>query len=343
MREGYKREENLSPFKITNVFGILYCEDGKPFERYDEPGIGNEIKNKTMPVVLLIMRYDGTIGFPGGNVKEGESVKVALAREISEEINLYCKGITDPSYEYFTTFSKGNQENITYINKVDYNFLKKVHEHSVYARHAHSEVLGTILLPINEFTTTNISEMLFAGSAKEELELFIDRLIGDSIIEKAYNLSKKYFEPKLRNNGNNYFDDHILKVYEEGKKLRLNNQQLAALLLHDMYEDTDITKEYMIDNFGKTVEKYVDLMTIRHKDRYFYEVKKATDDPMVRPLRFADRYSNLKQTSIETNSVDFIKNILYTTVNFYLPNFDGKFEELLRKEVIRLTDEIKDK
>lgn len=340
MKKIYKKVNNNNTFKNTNVFTIIYCEDAKPFEHYDISGITEDDKNLIMPAVLLVTRYDGTLGFPGGRVEKGESPREAAIREIFEELNIHTNISED---EYFTTFCNETQENITYLKKTSYEFLKTIQKESVKAMHAYSENIGTIILPINDFTLDSIPNMLFAGSAKEELQLFIDKIIGDDMIERAYSLAKKYFEPKLRNNGNNYFDDHILKVYEEGKKLDLDKEQLTALLLHDMYEDTDITKEYMIDNFGKNVERYVDLMTIRDKDRFFYEVKKATDDPKVRPLRFADRYSNLKQTSIKTNSVDFIKRILYTTENFYIPNFKGSFKYKLEKEVNRLREEINKK
>lgn len=158
--------------------------------------------------------------------------------------------------------------------------------------------------------------------------------------EKALNIARKHFEPIMRNNGRNYFEDHIMNVYKECKVLNLNEEQLVASILHDMYEDTSVTKEYIVDNFGKTIEKYVDLMTIRDKSKFFDEVKKATDNEFVKPVRFADRYSNLKQTSIKENSVDFMKRILYTTEMFYIPNFDGELKSILENECKRIKLEI---
>lgn len=160
------------------------------------------------------------------------------------------------------------------------------------------------------------------------------------LVKKALEVAEIYFKPIVRNNGSNYFEDHILKVYEECKQLNLNEEQLAASILHDIYEDTNIAKDYMVENFGDTVEKYVDLMTIRDKTKFFDEVKKASDNELVRPIRFADRYSNLKQTSIKTNSVDFMKRIIFTTEQFYIPNFTGEFKEILINEVNRLKREI---
>ncbi|XP_023225090.1 uncharacterized protein LOC111626044 [Centruroides sculpturatus] len=47
--------------------------------------------------VLMVMRFDGTLGFPGGEIPEGENIVDGLIRELKEEINFdtdkyqFCK------------------------------------------------------------------------------------------------------------------------------------------------------------------------------------------------------------------------------------------------------------
>ena len=38
------------------------------------------------PFLQLQLRFDGTVGFPGGFVEEGESIENGLKRELSEEL-----------------------------------------------------------------------------------------------------------------------------------------------------------------------------------------------------------------------------------------------------------------
>lgn len=53
--------------------------NGEPLPK-EKRGIG-------VPLVLMIMRWDGYIGFPGGMVEEGEDLVTGLRRELAEEIN----------------------------------------------------------------------------------------------------------------------------------------------------------------------------------------------------------------------------------------------------------------
>lgn len=74
-------------------------------------------KIKPFPMVLMINRWDGKIGFPGGKVDSGESVKEALFREIYEEIGLK---VTDAKFLSFQ--EKDNKRyDLYYVDLGKYN------------------------------------------------------------------------------------------------------------------------------------------------------------------------------------------------------------------------------
>lgn len=65
------------------VFGSIHTEGPNP--PYVE--VPKEKRGLEVPFVLMLLRWDGTIGFPGGAVEPNEELIAALRREMREEIN----------------------------------------------------------------------------------------------------------------------------------------------------------------------------------------------------------------------------------------------------------------
>ena len=55
---------------------------------YEDPGMTKEYKETYYPVVLMVNRWDGRVGFPGGFVDGDESLLEAAKRELIEEAGL---------------------------------------------------------------------------------------------------------------------------------------------------------------------------------------------------------------------------------------------------------------
>ena len=168
-------EETLPPF----VHGLLYCPggwegNGVPHE-VAAKGINNDSRVSSWPVILVEMRFDGTFGFPGGFIDSSEDVKVALAREIKEEIG--WDGLLAHPHVITEICSKS-----FYAIEISRDELKEIECGSSFARDHPSEVLGLIRLPDigywyeqlpGKFVGKSLKNMLeghrFVATAKMEL------------------------------------------------------------------------------------------------------------------------------------------------------------------------------
>lgn len=83
-------------------------------------------------------------------------------------------------------------------------------------------------------------------------------------IKKAYDLAKQIHEGQTRKfTGKSYFDEHIVKVWEETKRYGATEDEEITALLHDSVEDhpDKITLEEIGKEFGPNVSKMVGELT----------------------------------------------------------------------------------
>lgn len=83
---------------------------------------------------------------------------------------------------------------------------------------------------------------------------------NQSIIERAYRKAEAAHDGQKRKSGEPYFT-HCVAVAGILADLKLDAEAVAAGLLHDIIEDTDVTFENLYSEFGETIARLVDGVT----------------------------------------------------------------------------------
>jgi U8 snoRNA-decapping enzyme len=93
--------------KIQAVFAAIYCPNAKPWEAYADKVYASK---ENVPLVLMQLRWDGKIGFPGGKVDEGETKIQALVRELEEEIDLDISYFAGTRLEHLVSYYNADED-----------------------------------------------------------------------------------------------------------------------------------------------------------------------------------------------------------------------------------------
>lgn len=167
-----------SPHGQDCVFLWLYALDGKPYANYQEVDAADYV----VPMVLVLLRWDGTMGTAGGKVDPGETLREALAREVKEELAYTLPAGSIPLE--FATFESQGWHNHAYRLEVPYAELLHIRNQAVTAEHAEAECSGYNLVHVERYRSTGdrprgIEAFLqnhFCSTAKRELELLISHI-----------------------------------------------------------------------------------------------------------------------------------------------------------------------
>ena len=172
--------------KRDMVFCLIYTDEAKPYIDYDyftksEDETLREKANIVCPLVLAQMRWDGKLGFPGGNVEpHHNSLLEAIKDELNEEINL--TDIDESKLELLSTFANEKAHITAFTYKVTFDELKEIQRNSMKAKHFISENVGSVLLQMHTKSFENLMTQTFAGTGKQELELLVkEKLRGFNI------------------------------------------------------------------------------------------------------------------------------------------------------------------
>lgn len=150
-----------------------------------------------------------------------------------------------------------------------------------------------------------------------------------NIIKTAEILARKAHKGQKQANGKSYIK-HPLKVAEILKKWNQDDEIIAAGLLHDVVEDSDITLRDIKKKFGKRIANLVDAMSVilvkengkTKKDMpatYRKFIKYAKKEPSLILIKTADMISNIPNMKV-TSHRDFVINKSYPRLKmFWLP------------------------
>ncbi|XP_061636936.1 U8 snoRNA-decapping enzyme [Phyllopteryx taeniolatus] len=153
-------------------------------------------------IILMQMRFDGLLGFPGGFVNQSqESLEVGLCRELQEELGVTLSISEDDHADArYATGTTSSPRLIThfYVKKLKEEQIKEVEQASASTAKDHGqEVLGMVRVPL--YTTKGgggLSSFLshaFIGSARTQLvdSLLRLHLLAPEDLHKALKHSLK--------------------------------------------------------------------------------------------------------------------------------------------------------
>ena len=148
-----------------------------------------------------------------------------------------------------------------------------------------------------------------------------------NFITKAYNIALSMHEGQFRKSGDPYVQ-HPLEVAYLLSTLQAGPQTIAAGLLHDVLEDTKMSREEMIQEVGEDVTNIVDGVTKISKLKYMTKEKAlATNhqkillamakDIRVVLVKLVDRLHNMR--TLEFHKPEKQKIIAKETLDLYAP------------------------
>ena len=166
------------------------------------------------------------------------------------------------------------------------------------------------------------------SKAKQQLNMIIDAYLPTSDVERvlaACDYADIAHSGVARKSGEPYIL-HPIAVSCILAHMRLDADTLMAALLHDVIEDTDFSKDDIIQQFSRTVAELVDGVTkLSHssdkeynKAASFRKILQATlQDPRVIIIKLADRYHNM--TTLGALRPDKRARIAHETFDIFVP------------------------
>lgn len=180
----------INPDKMNAVFLAIYVKEISPWKYFKD-----EIAHDNCPAVIMIDRWDGRMGFPGGTVDEDEPLLDALKREIKEEIGIRVRRhkvhpIASQEWKICTHFYGLEVNELEFLhiyyhilNNFSRSILLHAYEEGDESRFI-SETTGIKIVPIideNGKGIKNFLENRFAGATKEDFLIFLKETLDSKI------------------------------------------------------------------------------------------------------------------------------------------------------------------
>ena len=142
------------------------------------------------------------------------------------------------------------------------------------------------------------------------LQHLLDRILryypsaNVEMIDKAYHFSQRAHQGQSRESGGPYFE-HPYEVALILADLELDVETIVAGLLHDVLEDTAVTRDELTENFGPTIVMLVEGVTklekLPFRDRFEHQAENMrkmifamAEDVRVILIKLADRLHNMR-------------------------------------------------
>jgi guanosine-3',5'-bis(diphosphate) 3'-pyrophosphohydrolase len=146
------------------------------------------------------------------------------------------------------------------------------------------------------------------------------------LVDKAYNFSKEAHGNQKRLSGEPYFN-HAIKTAEYLTEWGIDETTIAAGLLHDVVEDTDVTSEEIGKEFGEEIRFLVDGVSKLGQVKYRGDEKQIenlrkliismAEDVRVIIIKLADRLHNMR--TLDVLNAQKRRRIAMETMEVYAP------------------------
>ncbi|WP_448212471.1 bifunctional GTP diphosphokinase/guanosine-3',5'-bis pyrophosphate 3'-pyrophosphohydrolase [Colwellia sp. MEBiC06753] len=161
---------------------------------------------------------------------------------------------------------------------------------------------------------------------KEYVSSYLSKVQID-LLKKAYIVARDAHDGQMRSSGDPYIT-HPVAVALNLAKMHLDHETLMAALLHDVIEDTPVTKDELAELFGSTVAELVegvsklDKLKFDNKEEMQAEnfrkmVLAMTKDIRVILIKLADRTHNMR--TLESLRPEKRRRIARETLEIYAP------------------------
>lgn len=147
------------------------------------------------------------------------------------------------------------------------------------------------------------------------------------LIKKAYDFGVLHHNGQKRNSGEDYFI-HPIAVASNLSDMKLDDETICAGLMHDILEDTDVTRDEMKAEFGEEITFLVDGVTKLKNINYTSKEEKQAEnirkmvmamanDVRVVLIKLADRLHNMRTLEYMTREKQLQK--ANETLEIYVP------------------------
>jgi (p)ppGpp synthase/HD superfamily hydrolase len=120
----------------------------------------------------------------------------------------------------------------------------------------------------------------------------------DEDVDRALEFAKNAHAGQLYGT-EDYFQKHIMGVVNQMKERGWHHHiEIVVAALHDIFEDTNITREHLAREFGVEVESLVWELTRHKNEGYFDYIRRVTKNFTANLIKTEDVMFNLEQSRL---------------------------------------------